>query len=75
MVIHSYDFDSGHEMGYFVASTIFKAENTKVSPSTFPVRKKIPLNLSMNFERAKELKIEVPFEIIAYARSLENTNK
>lgn len=61
---------SEEEVGYSGASLLFRAIKQNQDPNIYPVQKYLPLNLNINLERAKNLSINIPFELISYSRDL-----
>lgn len=62
---------SANEIGYFCASQLFHALNSQRDPSEYPIRKYLPLKLVINNDRAKQLNIEIPFDILSYANDVK----
>lgn len=57
------------EVGYFCAGQLFQALLSGRDPSLLPIREFMPLKLVLNHERARELGVTFPFEILTYASS------
>lgn len=60
---------SATEMGAYSSRLIFEAFEKNIDPAQLRVRRYLPLEVRINKERAKKLNIEIPIEILSYAKS------
>jgi len=59
---------SAEEMGYYAARILFNSIHSGEDLGLIPVRQQLPLQLVVNFERAKRLDLQFPFELLSYVQ-------
>lgn len=60
------------EMGFYCSSNLFNAIIAKEDPTKYGIRQFVPLKLIISPTRSKELGLNIPFDLLAYAKSSEN---
>lgn len=63
---------SAEETGYYCATILFDALHDEKDPGSIPIRIHLPLKLMINHDRAAQLLLSIPFEILSYAANSQD---
>jgi len=61
---------SADEIGYYCAQKLFEAIKRRIDPSDMGIREYMPLQLILNRSRADKIGVQMPYDILSYARDV-----